>query len=78
MRHALRGIGGEVQAPRGLIGQHHGLQPGLMDGNLACLQRGHLGRIDVHAYHFVAHIGQHRALHQADIAGAKNRDFHDG
>jgi len=76
MRHACGRIGGELQAPRGLVGLHHRGQPGLMDGNAARLQRGHLGGIHVHAHDLVADIGQHRTLHQTDIAGPENRDFH--
>ena len=78
MGHALSGVSSEAQAACRLVGLHQGLQPRLVDGDMACLQRGHFGGIDVHADHIVADVGQHCTLHQADIAGAKNRNFHDG
>lgn len=47
-----------------------------MDGDLAGLQRGDLGGIDIDTQHLVADIGQHGALNKTDIAGSKNSDFH--
>ena len=76
MRHALGRIGGEVQPPGRLVGLHQRGQPRLVNGDMARLQRGHLGGVHIHAHHVVAHVGQYRALHQADIAGAENCDFH--
>ena len=76
MGHALRCVGGKAQAPGGLIGLHHGLQAGLVDGHLPRLQRGHLGLVNIHTHHVVADVCQHRTLHQTDIAGTKNCDFH--
>ena len=76
MRHAGGSVGAEVQAPGGLVGPHQRLQSRFVDGDAAGLQRRHLGGIDVDAHHFVADVGQHGPLHQTDVAGAENGDFH--
>ena len=76
MAHALGGVGRKAQAPLGGVVGHQRLQPGFVDGDVPGAQGLHLGLVHIHAQHLVAHIGQHGALHQTDVAGAKNGNFH--
>ena len=76
VRHRRGGVGGEVQAAGGGIAQHQLRQAGLVNRNLALVQAGDARCIDVDARHAVAHLGQARARHQADVAGAEHADLH--
>ena len=71
-----RGVGGEVQAPRGDIARDHGVQAGLVDRHAAGLEQGDLGRVHVQADDLVPHIGEAGARNEAHIAGADDGDFH--
>ncbi len=76
MLDGLTGVSGEVETAGLDIAQHHALQPRLEDGNLALLEAIDLGRINVHADHVMADIGQTGASHQAYVACSEDSDFH--
>ena len=76
MRHAFCGIGGELQTTQLLVVDDQSVQTGLMDRNLPGLEGRDLVLVHIHAKYLVADIGQHSALHESDIAGSKNGDFH--
>ncbi|GAB2706873.1 hypothetical protein GCM10027195_08290 [Comamonas sediminis] len=76
MADAQGRIGGKAQPAIGMVAGDELVQARLMDGDLAGLQRGDLGRIDIDTQHLVANIGQHGTLNKTDIAGSKNSDFH--
>ena len=76
VRHPLGGVGGEAEPPVGVVPLHHLLEAGLEDRDLPRLQPLDLVRVHVDAEHVVADLGQHRALHEPDVAGSENRDPH--
>ena len=71
-------IGGESDAPRRVVGQHHLFQARLVDRDDATIEAVDLGRVDVDADDLVAHLGEAGTGDQADIAGAENGYAHDG
>jgi hypothetical protein len=71
------GIGGELQPPRLGIALDERIEPGLMDRHLPALQPLDFPRIDVHANHVIAGIGQACPAHQTHIARAEDRDAHE-
>ncbi len=66
-------LGGEVQALG--VARQQLLQAGLVDRNLAAAQALDLGRVDVHAPHLAAQLGEAGGGHQPDIAGADHSDW---
>ena len=76
VRDPLGGVGGEVQPAFGVVLPDELLEPGLVDRDLSRLQPLDLGGVDVDAEHVVAHLGEHRALHEADVTGSENGDLH--
>jgi len=75
-RHRARQIAGEAQPPGLDVAAHQVFKPRFIDRNPPGGQRGDLGRIAVHADHFMAEIGQAHARDKADIPRADHRDAH--
>ena len=69
-------IGGEAEATRGGIARHERREPGLVDRQRAALQALDLGGVAIGADDVVPRLGQARAGHEPDIAGADQRDSH--
>ncbi|KAG1308755.1 hypothetical protein G6F63_016458 [Rhizopus arrhizus] len=71
-----RGIGGERQPRRGMVGLHHRLQARLIDRDDAPVEAIDLGLVDVDADHLMTNVGQAGAGHQPYITGTENRNAH--
>src|SRR5262249_190463 len=69
-------VGGEAHAPFGHVAADDLVQAGLVDGNLAAVERLDLALVDVTADDVVPEIAQAPAGHEADIAGADHCDVH--
>ena len=78
MCHRTGHIGGEVQAAGLHVAGHDQVQARFVNGDAPVFQDLDLAWVDVQAQHVVAHFGQTGPGHQAHIAGANNRNFHDG
>ena len=76
MRHTFCSICGELQAAQLLVVDDKGIKAGFVNGNLPSLESRNFLLIHIHTKHLMADIGQHGTLHQSDIAGSKNSDFH--
>jgi hypothetical protein len=57
---------------RGNVAMHDFLEPGLVDGDLAGLERFHFARIVIDANNVVADIGKAGARDEANITGTDN------
>lgn len=70
------GLCGELQRPCGDIAFDHRREAGFVDGDIALLQPVDLARIDIHADHVMADIGEAGPGDKADIAGAEDGQTH--
>src|SRR5258708_3317030 len=73
---ALRGIGGEREAPGCHVVAHHLLQARLEDRDLAIPQHADLALVHVEAQHVVADVGEAGAGDEPDISGADDAHLH--
>ena len=74
--YGTRCIGREIEPAGAVIGQHHILEPGLVDRDHALLEAAHLGLVDIDAEHVIADLGKAGAGDQTDVSGAEDRYFH--
>ena len=74
--HRAGEIGGEGQPARLDVGRDQGLKTGLVDGNLATLQRLDLLHRLVHADDVMAEIGKARSRHKTNVARSYHHDLH--
>jgi hypothetical protein len=72
-------IAGREQQPARLgVARDQRVEAGFMDRDAAVLEHGDLALVHVQAQHGIADVREAGAGHQADIAGADNRNFHRG
>ncbi len=76
MVDARLGVGRETQPPRVEIAPDHGVEPRLMDRDLASLEHVDLARVHIDADHGVAGIRQASAGNEAHVTCAIDRNSH--
>jgi len=76
MANRLGGIGGKAQTPAGMVAHHHGLEAGLVDGDLTGIEPIDLTSVDVHADDVVTDLGKAGTGDQPHIAGPENGNAH--
>jgi hypothetical protein len=62
---------------RGIAADHR-LEAGLVNRNLAPIERRDLVDVDVDAQHLIAHFGKAGTGHQPDVSGSEQRDVQRG
>ena len=77
MLHAVRRIGGELQATGFSIALDQGVKTGLMDGYIAGLEPRNLALVHIDTDHMVTSICQASARDQTHIAGTEDRYAHE-
>ena len=76
--HRLSQIGRKGQSPAGRVSLDHLFKPRLIDGQHTRVQIGYLLLINVHADHFIAHVGKARPRDKSHVPGAYYCQFHSG
>ena len=74
--HALGHVGGEVEPAGRVVAPHDLFKPRLVDGDLAGIQGGDLGLVNIDADDVIAGLGDAGARHQAHVSGTVHRYFH--